>query len=59
MNQVFDDAVMVHVHFKEQILAEFEQAIASAVRRGWVIGPQPTRWALVGYLPEWPLPSLH
>lgn len=51
----FDDAIMIEVDFKDQVAAAFDEAIGRARRRGWAVGPAPTRWMLTGYLPEKPL----
>ncbi len=51
----FDDSIMVEVDFLDQVVSAFNDAIAKRRRRGWGVGPPPTRWLLTGYVPERPL----
>lgn len=48
------DAVMIEAEFEDQIKEIFEDIIATRKRFGWPIGPNPQRWELTGYIPEFP-----
>ncbi len=51
---IIDDAIMVEVEFKDQIELAFQAALGRQKRYGWPVGPEPQRWEMTGYIPQYP-----
>ncbi len=47
-----EDAVMVRVHFVDQVAEAFDEAMRQVASYHGRIGPKPIRWLLTGWLPE-------